>query len=232
MLAGNRKKLLRIATLTVMALLLAMVAAAVMCFRHFTPQRLTPLFETYAASKLNARVEASRVELGLRAAYPFITLRIDSLVVLSADILALPEQERVLLPAGADTVVKADRVEAAINLLRMFAGGIDLRGVDIENMVLTPVKVREGLANYHLRRDAPDIDDDLVLDFDSLRFSGICAVDYLDISTADSALYVFPAITMSRNDVEYCVSQLMADIYMRRMLHSAKNGVLKSHDNE
>lgn len=228
MFSASRKKLLKIAALIVTALVLASVATIVVFKRQLSPERLTPLFKAYTTAKLNAKVEAARVELDISAAYPFFTLCVDSLNLLSADMLALSEQERAMLPSGVDTLASADRVEVFVKLPLWFGGTISLLRVKIDNLHIRPVKLSEGLANYHLRRQT--VDEDANIEFDSLRLCGGCRIDYLDVSQSDSVVYVLPDTVMSENEIESIVSQLIAKLYMRRMLHSAKND--KYHDNE
>ena len=66
-----------------MAAVLLVAGTLICAVSMLSPERLTPLALNVANKALDADVKASRVELGLKATFPFLTLQVDSLSIVS-----------------------------------------------------------------------------------------------------------------------------------------------------
>ncbi|MDE6206368.1 MAG: hypothetical protein K2M55_00995, partial [Muribaculaceae bacterium] len=147
-----------------MALVLTVAATLICTVKVLSPDRLTPLVETFANSALDARVSLARAELSFRPAFPVLHLRLDSLTVLSDAFAGLSDAEREGLPAYADSLFSLDAFDGAIDLGLLRKGEIGLRNVELLRPAVNIVIARNGRGNfdiYHPNDTLPDGDEPL-----------------------------------------------------------------------
>lgn len=101
-----------------------------------------------ASSYLNAKVEASRVELTFWKTFPRLEITVDSLEVVSRSLLEISPRLRATLPADADTLLKVRRFSGGINVAELTLGNIALYDVNIEHPRLNLVTLSDSLANF------------------------------------------------------------------------------------
>jgi len=142
------KRFFKIFGWTLFAVALFVIGTLVAATRLLTPEKLTLLAESVANKHLNADVSLGRVELDLRKSYPFITLQVDSLTIISRDIKALPPAVRDTLPAWADTLASVGRIKAGLNLPRMATGVILLSDLEIHRPAANIIIVNDTLNNF------------------------------------------------------------------------------------
>lgn len=146
------KKTLKILGFTLLALVLAAVAALLITLRMLTPEQLTPLVTEAANRVLNADVSVGRVDIRLRGSLPFVRLEIDSLAIVSRDIAALPPDERAKLPDWADTLATVGSIRAGINLPALAMGQVKLSNVEIGSPQANILLVNDSLNNFSIMR--------------------------------------------------------------------------------
>ena len=135
------------------------VAGTLICMvSMMRPERLTPLVLRVANKELNADVAADRVELGLRATFPFLTLRVDGLTVVSRDMRALPAGLRAGLPEYADTLLTLRSLRGGLNLASLAKGEIALSDIVLDGAGVNIVTAADGTANYNIAPAGEDTD--------------------------------------------------------------------------
>ena len=135
------------------------VAGTLICMvSMMRPERLTPLVLRVANKELNADVAADRVELGLRATFPFLTLRVDGLTVVSRDMRALPAGLRAGLPEYADTLLPLRSLRGGLNLASLAKGEIALSDIVLDGAGVNIVTAADGTANYNIAPAGEDTD--------------------------------------------------------------------------
>ena len=135
-----------------MGLTLTIVAILICTVNMLQPERLTPLVKNIAEKSLEADISLSRVELGLRASFPFLELRVDSLAVVSRDMRALPDSTRAALPQYADTLMSMRSFRGGINLASLAMGEIDLSDIVVDAAAINIVTAPDGTCNYLITR--------------------------------------------------------------------------------
>ena len=114
-----------------MAAVLFVAGTLICAVSMLSPERLTPLALNVANKVLDADVKASRVELGLKATFPFLTLQVDSLSIVSRGMRSLAPDMRVSLPAYADTLLCLQSLRGGISLTSLAKGDIDLSDITV-----------------------------------------------------------------------------------------------------
>lgn len=133
---------------TLMAIVLAMAAATMCTLRMISPRQLTAITTAAANRILDAKVDIANVELSLSGRLPLLSLRVDSVTVISKPMLRLDSATRATLPAWADTLVTIGRFEGGINLGALLRGKIDLYDVEFDRPCINLVDVNDSLSNY------------------------------------------------------------------------------------
>lgn len=150
------RRLVKIALWAIMAAVLTVAATLICTVSMLRPERLTPIALKAANSALDARVDASRVELGLRSSFPFLTLRIDSLSIVSTQMQAAPAAVRAVLPAYADTLLHMRSLSGGISLAALARGEISLSDIIIDGAGVNIVTAPDGRCNYTIVPPTPD----------------------------------------------------------------------------
>ena len=144
------RRIVKILLWTAMAAILLVAGTLVCLVTVLRPERLTPIVEKVANSYLDADVSVGRVELGLRASFPFLSLRVDSMCVVSRAMRALPAEKRVGLPAYADTLLTFRSLSGGVNLAALAKGEIDLSDIVLDAPAVNAVIAADGTANYNI----------------------------------------------------------------------------------
>ncbi|MGN0219653.1 MAG: hypothetical protein ACI4AX_05135 [Muribaculaceae bacterium] len=143
------RRLIKIFLWTVLAVVLAITATLITVVATLSPERLTPLVTAVANRALDARVDIARVELGLKATFPFLRLDVDSLTILSPKMMEL-RSRRSDLPASADTIVSIDRFTGGISLVALAKGDISLSDVAITSPRVNIVVIDDNVNNFNI----------------------------------------------------------------------------------
>ena len=141
-------RVLKIVLWTAMAAVLLVVGTLVCAVSTLRPEHLTPIVERVANRSLDADVSVGRVELGLRASWPFLTLRVDSLSVVSGAMQRLPADVRRGLPAYADTLLSLNSLSGGINLAALATGEIALSDIVVDGAGVNIAIASDGTPNY------------------------------------------------------------------------------------
>ena len=131
-----------------MAAVLFVAGTLICAVSMLSPERLTPLALNVANKVLDADVKASRVELGLKATFPFLTLQVDSLSIVSRGMRSLAPDMRVSLPAYADTLLCLQSLRGGISLTSLAKGDIDLSDITVDGPSVNIVTAADGTCNY------------------------------------------------------------------------------------
>lgn len=149
------RKALKIFLWTLMAAVLAVAATVICLVRVLSPAQLTAITSAAANRMLDADVSIGRVELGLSGRLPLLSVRVDSVTVISGPMQRLDSAARASVPAWADTLLTLRRFEGGINLGALMRGDIDLCDVEFERPAINLVDVDSTLSNYFIYSAAP-----------------------------------------------------------------------------
>ncbi len=152
---GSRRKLLlrvlKIASLTVVGVVLFIAGLLLAAVSILTPERLTPMVERVATASLqDAEVKIDKVELSLRRQMPFLTAEIANLSVVSTKMQHLPADIRKDIPQWADTVLSVNRFDGGMNVAALLLYKVSLSDVIIDGPSLNAVVVNDSIRNYDI----------------------------------------------------------------------------------
>ncbi|MDE6269506.1 MAG: AsmA family protein, partial [Muribaculaceae bacterium] len=146
------RRILKITLWSAMAIVLLVAGLLICAVSTLSPERLTPLALRMANESLDADVSASRVEVSLRPSFPFLTLRVDNLCIVSHAFNELPDSARRALPEYADTLVSIGCLRGGINLASLLKGDINLSDITLDHPALNIVTAAGGSANYMIAK--------------------------------------------------------------------------------
>lgn len=202
---GWLRRCVKVVLFAFLALVLFVFGVLVCTVRILSPERLTPIVERAANSALNADVSIRRVELSVKATFPFLKLRADGITVCSREMKALAESEKSLLPAYSDTLLSIGSLEGSINLVRLMAGKIDLRDVTVDSPGLNLVIAGNDINNFNILKTDTAATDTATAGFPCLTISRFQIVNprpfrYYSAISKDYAQINFKAINLEGND--------------------------------
>lgn len=137
---------------------LAVVATAVAVW-VLSPETLTPMVEKYSSDYLDAKVTARRVELTFWKTFPKVQVDVEGLTVVSDALRDVTPQQRVQLPADADTLLTMKRFSGGVNVWAATMGYLMLYDVEIDAPRVNLVKVDDSHANYDIVPSSPEESD-------------------------------------------------------------------------
>lgn len=151
---------LRILRGTGWVLLSLVVALVIICSAVvwvLSPEQLTPIIERVASKSLNADVRLGRAELTFWSSFPKIKVEIDGLDIVSRSLSGLPEHERAVLPADADSVLSVAHFTGGVNLVHALAGKFTVYDVELNGPRLNLIQVNDTVSNFNIfPSSAPD----------------------------------------------------------------------------
>lgn len=127
----------------IMVALLACIATWLL-----TPTRLTDYINRKASDMLEADITAHNVRFTVWSSFPHFCLETDSLKVVSRTLRTLPDSLRRKLPEDADLLASSGHIRGEINILKLLAGKIWLRDIEVENVNINLVSATDSLSNY------------------------------------------------------------------------------------
>lgn len=131
-----------------MGAVLAVMATLICISSLLSPEHLTMVANRLANEYLDAEVTIGRVELGIKGKSPLLTLRVDSVTILSKPMMQATDRSN--FPEWADSLLTLDRFEGGINIAALIAGEIDLYDVEFERPGINLFTVNDSLSNYSI----------------------------------------------------------------------------------
>lgn len=142
------RKILKITLWTLMAFVLVVAAAMICLVRVVDSDSLTRITARAANSLLDADVTIGRVQLDMKGHMPLLTLRVDSVTVISKPIQRLSSDSRSALPQWSDTLLRLTGFTGGLNVAALLRGKIDLYDVEFIEPAINLVSVNDSVANY------------------------------------------------------------------------------------
>lgn len=133
-----------------MALVLLVAGTLVCSVRLLHPQRLTPVVTRLANQNLNADVSIGSVELSLRKSFPFLTVDVDRLTIESRDTKKLSDDDRMMLPDYADTLLDLKHLTGSLNISKLALGEIALGDVILTRPTINAVVFSDEVSNFDI----------------------------------------------------------------------------------
>ena len=125
---------------------------AILCIAqwYLVPERATRLANEYANETFdNAQTSIGRVEVHAWSSFPYITIDIADLQIISKAFSQLPENRRAVLPAYADSLVHFSKAHAELNVLQLPFLRFSLHNVSADRLKVNAVQC-DSLANYQM----------------------------------------------------------------------------------
>lgn len=140
---------------TLLSLVVAVIIICSAVVWVLSPDQLTPIIERVASKSLNADVTVGRAELTFWSSFPKVKIEIDDLDIVSRSLDGLPQHERSLLPADADSLMSAAHFTGGINLVHVAAGKITLYDVELQRPRLNLLQVNDSVSNFNIFPSSP-----------------------------------------------------------------------------
>ncbi len=155
-----------------------------------TPARLTPLVEEQAAKAINGELAIEKVELTFWRTFPHLRVDVDSLVLTSNALGALPDSVASRLPSDASKLLSIKSFTGGVNVAALLIGKISLYDVEFSGARVNIVQATDSLANYDIfppSDEAEEADEPLSLpDISINRFAITDAVPIRYFSLPDT----------------------------------------------
>lgn len=148
-------RLLRGLGWTLLSLVVAVMIICSAVVWVLSPDQLTPIIERVASKSLDADVTLGRAELTFWSSFPKVKIEIDDLDIVSRSLDRLPQHERLLLPADADSLMSAAHFTGGINLMHIASGKITLYDVELERPRLNLLQVNDSVSNFNIFPSSP-----------------------------------------------------------------------------
>ncbi len=115
-----------------------------------SPEQLTKISEKYANEYLNATVKIERVELTIWKTFPYATIDVDNLTIISHGFDSLSANERAKLPAYSDTLISTRKFHAGINIVKALSQQFILQDIMIDAPRINLVTYSPSVTNYDI----------------------------------------------------------------------------------
>lgn len=132
------------------------VGIATLAVWILTPPRLTPIVEKTASSYLNADVSVGRVELTYWSTWPRLSVKVDSLTIVSKSLQGISTAQRSLLPQNADTLLTMEHFEGGIHMLNLIKNKLSLYDVQFRRPNINLVALDSMHVNYDIVPAQPE----------------------------------------------------------------------------
>lgn len=151
---GNKpipwRRILYIAGISVGALLLLTVILLTGVTLYLTPERLTNLINKEASENLDADVKTHNVRFTIWSSFPHFCIEADSVEIISRSLKGISPEMRKKLPADADSLLSTGHIRGGINIIRLLAGKIYLRNLEVNALDLNVVALNDTVNNYSI----------------------------------------------------------------------------------
>lgn len=145
---------------SLLSLIIIILAAVVWIL---SPSQLTPLAEKYANEYLDADVKIGRAELTIWKTFPYATIDIDDLTIVSNAFKSLSHAQRATLPEYADTLIDIRSFHIGINLVKISLLKFELQDIMLNQPRINLVAYSPTIANYNIVPPSPTDDEPFTL---------------------------------------------------------------------
>lgn len=121
------------------------IAAAVLMYVVFTPERLTPVVREVAKDYISCEHEIGKIDLTFFSTFPEFGLRAQGLLLVNP-----------MEGAASDTVLQADNVIARVDIKKLIDGVLDIHEIALQDVRACAYTNIEGVSNYDVFVLEPD----------------------------------------------------------------------------
>lgn len=128
--------------------------AGACCFVSWwlTPERLARIASYEAEKYLAAKVDIRDADFTLMSSFPHFKVRLDSVEVRSESLGKLSTAQRDSLPENPEFLASFSRLSGGVNIVRLLAGRIDLKDVEVSDLKVNLVALNDSVTNYDIVR--------------------------------------------------------------------------------
>lgn len=190
---------------TLLSIILLVLAVITVAVSYLKPERLTPLVEEVAGRFLDADITMGRVEISFYSTFPRFELSVRDLDVRTRAFDTLPDSVRSKLPAGADSLLRLEGLDAALNIPRLFTGTVELYDVLLTNPRANIVQATPEVSGLDIfppstdktEGSGPAIIPDIT--FDTFRVDSLLAVRYVSLPDSMDVMARMRTLTLDGN---------------------------------
>ena len=124
--------------------------AAFILYLWITPKHIINLIEEKSSEYLHAKIEIGDLDYTIWHTFPWISIEVDSLKVISKSLANLNDDDKRVIPADADLLVSVKRFKAKINLKELLDDELELKDIEIEAPTINIVIVNDSLNNFSI----------------------------------------------------------------------------------
>lgn len=187
------KTIIKIILWIALAAILLFVGVLLGTVQVLKPEKLTPIVREAANKSLNAQVDLTNAQLRLRPSWPFLSLQLDSLSIVSNDIAFAPQSVRDSLPQWGDTLLRVRQISGGVNVPKLMVGTISLSKVDIVEPNVNVLIVNDELNSFSIVKPSEKEEEDTTsLSLPDLQIEGFeikspSLIRFADLSSGTSA---------------------------------------------
>ncbi|MDD2961908.1 MAG: AsmA-like C-terminal region-containing protein [Muribaculaceae bacterium] len=205
------KKTLRVFLWVVFSLLSLSIVVMTLIVWVLSPSQLTPLAQKYANEFLDADVKLARVELTFWRSFPYATIDVDSVEIISHAFDSIPDSLKEL-PQYRDTLLTIDKFHGGVNVLKLITGKIAIGDVMFIGPRVNVVAYSAKVANCNIvaPSDEPFVMPDLSIN--SIEITHCKGINY--ISMPDSTEIGLDITAAQVNQPDNGKLQLLLDAFV------------------
>lgn len=197
------------------AFLVIILGACIFLEYWLTPQRVARIAEYEAEKYLDADVEIADADFSIMSTFPHFKVNIDSVYIRSNSLDNLTDAQRAQLPDDPAFLASFSRLSGGINILKLMAGRIDLKDIEVSDLKVNLVALNDSLANYNIVREKSD----QKVNIPRISAYSIFLIDpqritYFSAATGSDAVLKLQEAALTRlenkkNDYNLCLSGLI-----------------------
>jgi hypothetical protein len=123
-----------------------------------TPERLGKLVSEYAGDYIEADVRVDSIDISVWSTFPYLSLDVNRVEVISKRLKKLTPSEREKLPEYCDTLASFNSFHGSISPFKLIFGRISLKDVSLDGLAVNLVAYNDSIDNYSIIPPSEDND--------------------------------------------------------------------------
>lgn len=152
------KKILKWTISIILSLILLLLLLTIGTGIFLTTQNLNGLVEKYSSKFLNAEVKSDTISVHIFKHFPYLTFSMTNGEVISGVLQPVRDSSRLAIPAGADTLLKFNRIYISVSVTDLLRSKVNIRSIAIEAPDIYAFVMPDGTANYDIVKGSMEAD--------------------------------------------------------------------------
>lgn len=170
---------------------------------YFTPSHITKLIEKESGKYINGDVKIGSLDYRLFSTYPWLSIEVDSLQLISHSLDNVSQEIRNKIPEDADMLASVEKIKAQINIHSFLHDEINLRNIEIVKPFVNIVIVNDSVSNFNIAKKMPKVKK--VPDIQLTEMNVVSPVDlrFFSLSNEISAAAAINSFYLARNSNKF-----------------------------